>query len=1692
MSKAEKVFKYADEVFDNPEKTQQLFQALQNKPEVVKAAEQIEALLQAAAEAEEEAGIPSDVEDALDEGLADTWLRLSIAIKQKTETVASGLQKVAGISPQLAALGTALLAMKMAQAGDPKAGETVMKLGQSIMKNDSMGFIEGASDLSADLAEQKKPLEDQIAEAVMDLLAEDVDEEKTLATALKTFLSFDSEKRKEALGDGNQLKMLKQALENNKVMAGLEGQEKTQAEELKTKLSAASPESSESGKETSIRDVLDSLAKEDNLEAALKDFKDAQDTDPTAKKVLELLTKFLNSSEQEQEKALPNATEKEVKLLQQIQALIKGDEPEAQQADQLDTKAAEQKYGEALKQFLNDNEYLVVVKFLAILMKGDLIQEGPLQDAWKVLNIEKGWSQVLKQAEKEGIFTKEERKTLISVLKDPERSKQFVAAIQQTASPDQQDQQQADKEEKPEQKPQGIGKVDFTKLKEAYDGFAGREGKARNDSFFYPNDNTRRTQGVKLQALYSQIRILLKLDIEDLDQIAAAINDDSLSADVTVDAPANKPKETKAGAEGEVEGDKPAGSPAKRDLYEQKIVELRSLTTLRDLIRDAELVVSEYERVVTTGIRGSKQLYSKYSSQLGKDAYNPKKVLYSIVLKDIVKIANAFIATLDSAVKKYRGPNPIAEAMLEEPWDNVVAKVKAVFQQTVSRGQKLIQLMVDHKPESDAPTEIRSVADEIYKDLTTILEYYPLSKPFETDAHGVEGFAIASKKLNDMFQMVNTLASQFQNNEKIASLEQPAKVRLHSKMEELKQLVIDTFAGQYDPKPSINDETTEDEFNNAVKDEEGDKPEDSPEGYKEVDDYLKQEDSFYQKVITTLKSFEDESSDFFGQNLQENMFKKIYDWGVKTAERYQGKHIEYLKVVKEKVLQFEEKYNNDRAELGATGDQAPPQKSSITFELRNTMQVYKQLLEMYKMAYEQFKARDYDMEKIKAANVPEVAAVLRSDKVQYLEKMVGMYTPFYQAVEQISIAMNPKNGEIEWLKISRMMDEFLNAGKRPTKVDTKVKSAALSNKSITKLNKKQTDKLKNQSGGAIKRWFDYAKQIGQFIIGGDKAKIDIEFTPKSKDVQGGLEEAEDTKADWFKTAKGVEEKIKQIEPILDQMKNLMSEFLGIYITARTISSPKEMAQFMKDIPKAGSLITQHANDIKAKAEELYNFVQANKLEVIDNLAKLGSNVESSKPERSTDKYKSVIDKVTDQEQKEALQSLLMFLTGEAAGLEEIIKKIISSEMWDYDLAPSGNNKILVIKEVRRQLKLLTEDELGGAYDFEGAADMFDPKKNVDADKNFDRKDASPSSMRQADQDEKNRKKAKMDRLGFGLARMFAEFGKDEKEFYKFMDIHDKNGPDVYNILTNLFADKDLQIGRLILAIKGGKFQFGKTSDKKYNPTKPAEPQGFKDIEEWIEYLHYRVLTRVDKYMLRQSLSGDLQGTDDYQTFELNARAGKPSIKGFSRIGIDIPNKEPGENYKLPEEYLKNWYEKGNSFELDGQKITFEPVDDFPSPKGEKETSKGSDKKQKEKRMTDEDIMSNVRSLKEQGFTIKQFRDYLRKTLEAGDEVYFDYVGDKSTRRFRLLEVPEDMTQEIELENESTNESITGPFDWLENYFKNPTEVLAKDSNTRLDIKIESSFDPLNIDPSAEKEPLEEQLVNKLKPVIKEMMRGNYG
>ena len=1118
----------------------------------------------------------------------------------------------------------------------------------------------------------------------------------------------------------------------------------------------------------------------------------------------------------ETEKVIPQADdETKTKVAEKAKEIVKTEE-DPQAETELDLTKAEERYGEALKQFLDDEEYPVVIKFLAFLMKDQLLKEG-IGDVARALGVQDTKTFGSKIGK---VLTRDELKILRTAL-DGDKGKKFITTIHQAAGTEEQPgKEDAEDKEKKEKQPTGIGKVNLETLRKAYDSFAGRDGNARGDSFFYPADNTRLSQAKKLQDLYKQIRILLKLDIEDLNQIAAAINDDSLTSDVTVDMPGDKgvPNDAKpADTESGQKQGKPAKDtteappPAKRDLYEaKKLVELRSLIILRNIIKDAELAVSEYKRVVTTGIKGSKQLASKYGSRLGQDAYNPKKVLYGVILKEIVKIANAFVATLEPSVKNYRGPNPLKEIMLEDPWDEVVTVVKQVFETVVSKGRALIDALVAHNKETDATVQIRSLAQEIYDELSKILKYYPLSKPFETDAHGAEGFDLALTKLDEMYKMVNTLTSQFQNNESIDELEQAAKVRLHDKMEELISLVKSTFAGEYDPKPSINDETSEEEFNTADEAPET-APSEAPKT-KELEKYLTQEDSFYQEVVATLQSFEQEDSDFYDQNLQENILSDAWKWAKSAMNKFSGipdGPLQYLKLLKSKIQQSKTDVESAKNAAQQVGDQDSGASAEMDLERRNIMKVHKQYLMMYKLAYEQFKKGDLDISKLKKLGDPQREKLLRLDAAKELGNVVTQHALFYQMVEQFSLTLSQSKPDPSL--ISSMIQSFKDGSSGLVKTlpqDTK-KSLA-TNKTQKNRQDVVLQKFMSQAGDNIKSLLNTASQkIGNFI-GGVLNKV-LSATGQSIEIPDITEvQVFDTpEADPRRTADTppAESERKSFETMIE----LMSVFLGDYVVGRKLI--EDIVEYSKQLNDNTPLIKTQAKEIQKSARELHNFVKENADELsawaesewTTAVGKARDEKEANK-DKVANKYKSVLNKINDPEEKQAMERILMFLTGEitsgGAPMSEVIRRIIDDEFRHPAFFGLDEERLRLVVETRTQLKIIMKEEL--TLDDEG--NLVDDGQGPSTDDDFDRKRRAIDQRRgkalaqkkRADKLARRKKELEPEDEKPDFYWLIRKFGKTEKDIKAFLHAQGYQSS-MYDRLSSIMS-KDPKMYDQILAI----------------------------------------------------------------------------------------------------------------------------------------------------------------------------------------------------------------------------------------------------------------------------------------------------
>ena len=113
---------------------------------------------------------------------------------------------------------------------------------------------------------------------------------------------------------------------------------------------------------------------------------------------------------------------------------------------------------------------------------------------------------------------------------------------------------------------------------------------------------------------------------------------------------------------------------------------------------------------------------------------------------------------------------------------------------------------------------------------------------------------------------------------------------------------------------------------------------------------------------------------------------------------------------------------------------------------------------------------------------------------------------------------------------------------------------------------------------------------------------------------------------------------------------------------------------------------------------------------------------------------------------------------------------------------------------------------------------------------------------------------------------------------------------------------------------------------------------------------------------------------------------------------------------------------------------------------------------------------------------------LKKVFDDGDDVILTYTRGEEKASFTLSEPPS-LGRYLTVVNDSDKEFSIG-YDELEKYFDNPSSAVktTNKGDVTLSIKIEMGVE----NPAEEPDPLGEQLINKLKPIIREMMRGNYG
>ena len=359
--------------------------------------------------------------------------------------------------------------------------------------------------------------------------------------------------------------------------------------------------------------------------------------------------------------------------------------------------------------------------------------------------------------------------------------------------------------------PANIGKVTET-LVASLDAFIGTPPKKR-PHFFYPVDNLLKTQSKILQDFHHNIRVLLDKEKSEMDQELLAYNDENLE-------PGEEPKQ-----EPQVEpaAETPTETPpsGKRDLYEAKAVdpkdvEVSNLEDLKDYLDETIQTLKEYKMIAQSGTRGSNALYSKYSSQLGQEAYQPKKVLYKINLPSIVNLANSFISRLEFEVRRAQPEEDeqLQEAEEKKSYTEIVKQIKSVFNFVANEGASLRNLIQQHE-NVDGLKNVRAIrksGEAIYEQLSSIREHFPLVNPFETELYGSKGFDAAESAIEDMLRSVVNVTKQLSSFDRLQDVPNESKKRLLNVLEQIVSNIKDTFAGKFDERPPYNEETDPKEF----------------------------------------------------------------------------------------------------------------------------------------------------------------------------------------------------------------------------------------------------------------------------------------------------------------------------------------------------------------------------------------------------------------------------------------------------------------------------------------------------------------------------------------------------------------------------------------------------------------------------------------------------------------------------------------------------------------------------------------------------------------------------------------------------------------------------------------------------------------------------------------------------------------
>ena len=1015
------------------------------------------------------------------------------------------------------------------------------------------------------------------------------------------------------------------------------------------------------------------------------------------------------------------------------------------QTSELDISKAQEKYGKALEGILEGEELTLIIKFLALLMKDDLLSEN-LRDVLKGIGLGGGKiATAIKAGQDSGVFTQDEIKKVSAIFKNnPEKTKKFIAAITQTSKP--QEKEKTTPEEGAFKKEAG---EKTEGLAAALDKFMG-EPAGDEPNFLYPQSNLLKDQGQMLAELYSKIRILLDLETPEMHRELLALNRRNLGKLKQQQADQSK-EEPAADQATKPETTEPA--PGKRDIYEVKTITSKDakpqdLVLLRDYIKDAIATVQLYLDVAKEGKRGSKELYSKYGNELGQKAYEPKTVLYQVNLKNIVNLCNTFLNRIEPELKAKPKDTEAAqdqesEEQLQEqkrePIEQIIAKVEKVFNFVVDKGSRLKEMIVDHAeitnqvpPAADADNQgtegeaevqkeeqeltadqvkkvepavasIRQNGEAIHTQLKTIKQYFPLVNPFESDLYGDKGFKEAINTLKSMLKDLVAISSQMSGVGSFGEVSSQAKRALFNVLERIVKNIKDTFAGEFDERPALNPNTNEDEFKDKAPKIGGEKDEpevDDPEAEEttELSSYLSQEEDFYKRVVRIR--------DKYGEGGLSRM--QLQEVDIKEP-------IKFLGDLRAKIEDYEEQLKDE--DLRAD-----------KFKFRQAMKIYKEYLDRYIDVYEQFKQGNLELS---FAQTPEEKAGLREKQLKLLQDVLEEYKIFWEHVSAFNGIVNSGKPTAE--QISPSLDALVKAADakgKVTKVPAQVNSATKSVSSDIKKQEERGEKalkqksnvtdLINTGPSALERiisskWFTAGIAAAGALTGAAAAgmlseKEEDEATPE-KDV------ADDLLDDPVMDAAA--ENFEALEGIGKEFADLMIEFDTNYRVGQFMID--NIIDYSKQLKDVLAKIATKAKEIRRMGLDLYKFISKNKDLIYESLIKVAKielpeppSVKDDEPAQTDqtieDKYKSELDVVESGKERETLIRLLK-------KLQAIGEEILQERKWLGDIIENTIDLFEDETEFTRQ-----DDEF-----FQQGDPKATPLRSLD-DKDFEgTKDAKPKA-----------------------------------------------------------------------------------------------------------------------------------------------------------------------------------------------------------------------------------------------------------------------------------------------------------------------------------------------------------------------------